>query len=205
MITQVLARASVTARDLTTIACGVGPGPYTGLRVGLATAVAMGAALDIPVVGMCSLDIIAEQWRSRAGEHLLVATDARRREVYVGAYADGRRTLGPLVLRPGDAVTAAPQIRIAVGAGAVLYREVLAECGVSVPEGAAESAYPDAGVLAGLVAAAGEAAIAAAATSTTAVTLDDARGSGAESTVPLGLLPPRALYLRRPDAMEPGR
>jgi tRNA threonylcarbamoyl adenosine modification protein YeaZ len=213
MIQQVLADADVTARDLHRIACGVGPGPYTGLRVGLATAVAMGAALDIPVVGVCSLDVIAAQSR-RAGveQPLLVATDARRREIYAAAYVDDMRLLGPVVLSAQDAVVAAREALgsdasrlVAVGSGALLYREVLADSGVAIVEGASESAYPDAGMLAAMVAAESESEIAAAAGSVNAPVLDHARGSGIDARVPLGLLPPRPLYLRRPDATEPTR
>jgi tRNA threonylcarbamoyl adenosine modification protein YeaZ len=85
---------------LAAVVCGTGPGPYTGLRVGMVTAVAFGDALGIPVHGVCSLDAIAG-----AAEHagpLLVVTDARRREVYWARYSAGTRTEGPAVARPGD-------------------------------------------------------------------------------------------------------
>ena len=88
-------------RDLDAIAVGNGPGPFTGLRVGLVTAVTMGHALGIPVHGVCSLDVLAVQARRPEGE-LLVATDARRKEVYVASYAEGRRVSGPDVVKPAD-------------------------------------------------------------------------------------------------------
>ena len=219
MIAEVLAEGSVAVPELTVIACGVGPGPYTGLRVGLATAVAMSAALGIPVVGVCSLDVIAEQGRTSTDLPLLVATDARRREVYAAAYADGRRVLGPVVLPPSDAADAARTVLdghngasahgdatvMAVGSGSLLYHSVLVDCGVVVAEGEPGAAYPDAGVLATMVVDHGAAAVDAAAMSTSVAVLDHARGSGVEGQVPLGLLPPRPLYLRRPDAAEPAR
>ena len=103
-VEQVLAVAGVTARDLTRIAVGVGPGPYTGLRVGIVTAVTMGAALGIPVVGVCSLDAFVRAGRAAAaGGPFAVATDARRREVYWARYdGAGRRVEGPSVDRPAD-------------------------------------------------------------------------------------------------------
>jgi tRNA threonylcarbamoyl adenosine modification protein YeaZ len=89
-IAQVLGDASISASDLSGIAVGVGPGPFTGLRIGLMTARAMGDALAIPVTGVCTLDVIAAAVVS--AQPFLVATDARRREVYWATYdADGVR------------------------------------------------------------------------------------------------------------------
>lgn len=100
----------VTPRDLDAVVVGVGPGPFTGLRVGMATAAAFGDALDIPVIGVCSLDGLA--WNAVAdatqheGETIIVATDARRREVYWATYriSDGHpvRVTEPEVTRPAD-------------------------------------------------------------------------------------------------------
>ena len=78
---------------------GCGPGPFTGLRVGMATAAAYGHALGIPVHGVCSLDAIGIEHRT--GE-VLVVTDARRREVYWARYRDGVRVDGPAVNAPAD-------------------------------------------------------------------------------------------------------
>ncbi|NHN56652.1 tRNA (adenosine(37)-N6)-threonylcarbamoyltransferase complex dimerization subunit type 1 TsaB [Calidifontibacter sp. DB0510] len=93
-------RASGIARtDLEAIAVGVGPGPFTGLRVGIATALTLAHVLGIPAYGVCSLDAVAAQVDS---PDFLVATDARRREVYWARYAGGARVTGPEVARPGD-------------------------------------------------------------------------------------------------------
>ncbi|MFI6445518.1 tRNA (adenosine(37)-N6)-threonylcarbamoyltransferase complex dimerization subunit type 1 TsaB [Kitasatospora sp. NPDC050543] len=118
-IEQVLREAGVDKHRLTGIAVGVGPGPYTGLRVGLVTAAALGHALDVPVHGVCSLDAIAHQARAEGlGGPFTVATDARRKEVYWAAYdAEGVRVEGPAVDRPAELT---PQAQ-AVGAGALLY------------------------------------------------------------------------------------
>ncbi|MCQ9676049.1 MULTISPECIES: tRNA (adenosine(37)-N6)-threonylcarbamoyltransferase complex dimerization subunit type 1 TsaB [Corynebacterium] len=95
-IEELLVDASLTYPDLSALVVGTGPGPFTGLRVGMATASALGVALNLPVYGVCTLDAIAH---GRAGEWL-VAIDARRKEVYWGTYADGRRVSGPEVSKP---------------------------------------------------------------------------------------------------------
>ena len=96
-----LADAGITVIDLTTVVVGCGPGPFTGLRVGMATAAAYGQALGIPVHGVCSLDAIGID---TAGE-VLVVTDARRREMYWARYRDGHRVDGPAVAAPADVPT----------------------------------------------------------------------------------------------------
>lgn len=92
-IVGALSDAEVTVDQLDAVVVGCGPGPFTGLRVGMATAAAFGQALGIPVRGVCSLDAIAV---GTAGE-VLVVTDARRREVYWARYRDGMRVDGPAV------------------------------------------------------------------------------------------------------------
>jgi tRNA threonylcarbamoyl adenosine modification protein YeaZ len=93
-----LADAALTMADLDAVVVGCGPGPFTGLRAGMATAAAYGHALGIPVHGVCSLDAIGV----RTTGDTLVVTDARRREVYWARYRDGVRTGGPGVSAPGD-------------------------------------------------------------------------------------------------------
>jgi tRNA threonylcarbamoyl adenosine modification protein YeaZ len=93
-----LADAGRGMADLGAVVVGCGPGPFTGLRVGMATAAAYGHALGIPVYGVCSLDAIGCQ---TSGETLVV-TDARRREVYWARYRDGVRIDGPAVDAPAS-------------------------------------------------------------------------------------------------------
>lgn len=120
LIQQVLDRAGARPGDLTAIAVGAGPGPFTGLRVGLVTARTMGHVLSIPVHGVCSLDALAVEAveSGTVDGDFLVATDARRKEVYLASYdARGMRTGDPLVDRPAVLATETP----VVGEGAVLY------------------------------------------------------------------------------------
>ena len=93
-----LADAALRMSDLQAVVVGCGPGPFTGLRVGMATAAAYGHALGIPVHGVCSLDAIGID---TVGD-VLVVTDARRREVYWARYRDGVRVDGPSVNPPAD-------------------------------------------------------------------------------------------------------
>jgi tRNA threonylcarbamoyladenosine biosynthesis protein TsaB len=119
-IAAVLDEAGVDRRSLTRVAVGVGPGPFTGLRVGLVTARTLGAVLEIPVVGVCTLDAIALQ--SGLDGVFRVVTDARRKQVHWAAYeTDGglRRVDGPHVDLPADVAWDGP----AVGAGAEMYAE----------------------------------------------------------------------------------
>lgn len=124
-IAAALAEAGVRPRDLTAIVAGLGPGPFTGLRVGLATAASMGQALGIPTYGVCSLDALG---RAAGPGRVLVATDARRREVYWATYLDGERVTGPDVAKPADVVV---QVDRAAGEGALKYGDLF---GVPVEE-----------------------------------------------------------------------
>jgi len=171
-IERVLAEAGATPRDVTAIAVGTGPGPFTGLRVGLVTARTMAAVLGIPTYGVCTLDVLAAQAVDEGvvSGAFLVASDARRKEVYWAAYdAAGpgeriERTHEPQV---GAAAGLAAELRAlpVVGEGGRLYADAFGDARGPV--------RPDAAVLADLVAA-------------ERVELTD----------------PEPLYLRRPDAVE---
>ncbi len=175
-----LAEAGLTLRDLDAVVVGLGPGPFTGLRVGIASAAALGDGLDIPVHGVPSHDATARSVAPWRGD-LLVVTDARRREVYLSAYRqDGTRTLGPLVIAPAAVPGMLAEHGILpsriVGSGAGL----VPEAPVAAPDPPDADPVPAPRAL-GLVQRAAVALL-----------------TGA---VPGPLTP---LYLRRPDATEPG-
>ena len=185
MIAKVMADAGVARGDLGAVAVGVGPGPYTGLRVGVVTARVLGSVLGRPVYGVCSLDVIATS--AGPGREFVVATDARRKEVYWARYdAAGHRVAGPAV-GPASSIPEAADLAVA-GAGGQLYPEAFAE--VTGP------AYPDGGTLCGLVA--------RSLTASSALPSWAAACSAAQFSSLPPLLPAEPLYLRRPDAREPG-
>lgn len=120
-----VAEAGATMGDLAAVIAGVGPGPYTGLRVGIITAASFADALGIAVYGVCSLDGIGLGVRER--RDVLVAADARRREVYWARYVDGCRSDEPKVNRPADLLEliASDRPEAMAGAGARMYAEAL--------------------------------------------------------------------------------
>jgi tRNA threonylcarbamoyl adenosine modification protein YeaZ len=169
-VRDALSDAGLAVDQVDAIVCGTGPGPFTGLRVGMVTAASLGHALGRPVHGVCTLDAIAIDTGHDGA--LLVATDARRREVYWAVYdSTGRRTAGPDVLTPAALAERGFDVSAAAGEGAARYADVL---GLPV----LAPGYPSP---TGLV----------------AVAADRLRDHATPDEF-------RPLYLRRPDAVEPG-
>ncbi|GAA4882544.1 tRNA (adenosine(37)-N6)-threonylcarbamoyltransferase complex dimerization subunit type 1 TsaB [Serinicoccus chungangensis] len=184
-VSEVLDAAGLGMRDVTAVVCGVGPGPFTGLRVGVVTALVLALGRDLPTPqGVCSLDALAHAVHLGGGgdipapDGLLVATDARRREVYWARYEmtpTGARRVGGPGVGPASGLPEEVRLLPAVGRGGLLYPESLT--------GQLEDAPLDVspGALADL-----------------AVRLR----AGTHPDSATGLLPPEPLYLRRPDAVE---
>lgn len=147
LVVGLLSDAQMQGTELDGLAVGVGPGAYTGLRVGLVTAQALALAWGVPVRGGCSLDALAVQ---AVAEHphrypggLLVVTDARRRQVFWARYnATGTRVSGPAVDTPDAVANLASAGRglPAVGSGAAAHRGLFPS--------ALEPTHPDAAWLA---------------------------------------------------------
>jgi tRNA threonylcarbamoyladenosine biosynthesis protein TsaB len=115
-VDALLRQAGMHTGDIEALAVGIGPGSFTGVRIGLSTARGLALALDVPVAGVSTLDALAA-----GAQGALPVIDARRREVFVPG-----RVLAPaeLDLEPG---------RLCVGNGAVRYREVLEAKGAEIP------------------------------------------------------------------------
>lgn len=166
--------AATRLRDLDAVVVGVGPGPYTGLRVGMVTAAALGDALDLPVHGVCTLDAIARDAVDAAPDgldgDLLVVSDAKRREVYWATYdAHARRIGGPDVEPTTRLVERVAELDVVAVAGDQAERFGLPVRGPEFPSPTGLVRVVEPGLRRGVV--------------------------------PGPLVP---LYLRRPDAVEPG-
>lgn len=165
-ILSALSAAGHTLADVDAIVCGIGPGPFTGLRAGMATAAALGQALAKPVYPVCTLDALAAVEEGP----LLVASDARRKEIYWALYdADGKRVAGPSVDKPAVVVERAAGFARVAGNGATLYDLGLPHTGREFPTPLGLVRVARARVLSG--------------------------------ATPGPFTP---MYLRRPDAVEPG-
>lgn len=177
----ILSQARIEISEISVVAVDVGPGLYTGLRVGISTAMATAFGLSVPMIGVSSLDLLA--FPARYTRRLIVATiDARRGELFTAFYRQVpggvQRVSEPRVVTPEDLageLQAASTECLVVGDGALRYRELLE--GIKKVEIADDSlAYPSAASL---------------------VTLAHARALREEFVQPAEIAP---LYLRRPDA-----
>lgn len=144
-IEAVLEQGGRSLSELDGIACGNGPGAFTGLRVGLATAKGLAYALDIPLCPVGSLAALALRASPHAaGKAVAPVLDARRGEVYAAAFdAEQHTLLGPCTLEPARmraALEALGRPLVACGAGATLYRDLLAVPVLDEPDLAAPRA-----------------------------------------------------------------
>ena len=146
LIQAAVADAGLSMSDVAAVVVGTGPGPFTGLRVGIVTARTLGLALGTPVWGVPSHDVLAAQAISAQslppGAELLIVTDARRKEVYWSRYRVTDDPLEPLLLAgPGvvkPAILAAELAphdgAVMVGKGVSLYQQVWVDAGLIVPD-----------------------------------------------------------------------
>lgn len=128
---QLLDEAGVGWTDLGRIAVGVGPGSFTGLRIGVATARGLAGAHGTPLSGVSSLEALAVG--APAVTPVLAVIDARRGEAFAAAWDGAARVLDPSVLSPGALAAAIPSGALAVGDGAIRFRVVLEGAGATVP------------------------------------------------------------------------
>jgi tRNA threonylcarbamoyladenosine biosynthesis protein TsaB len=124
-VDALLRQAGMHTHDVGALAVGIGPGSFTGVRIGLSTARGLALALDIPVAGVSTLDALAA-----GAPGAVPVIDARRREVFV---PDGVLAPADLAVEPG---------RTYVGSGAVRYRDVLESRGAEIPPDADERHLP---------------------------------------------------------------
>ncbi len=126
LMSEALDVAGVRRDGLDAVVVGCGPGPFTGLRVGMATGAGFGDALGLPVYGVCSLDAIAADAAQHfpAGSSMAVVTDARRREVYWARYRDGARISGPDVSAPAVVAESLAAQPVDVAAGSPSHLEL---------------------------------------------------------------------------------
>lgn len=177
MIAAVMAEAGIAFADLDRLAVTVGPGSFTGLRVGIATARGLGLAAGLPIVGVTTLEAIAANVPppelDLCDGRIAVILDARRNELYFEIFGSGDAGLGgPRLVPVEDAMALVPASgAVAVGSGAALLAARVPGLVVSKASG-----QPDAAVFAALAA-----------------------GRPADSA------PPEPLYLRAPDAKLPQR
>jgi tRNA threonylcarbamoyladenosine biosynthesis protein TsaB len=131
-VAQVMERAGLRWGDLEAIAVGVGPGAFTGLRIGIATARALASANGLPLRGVSSLAALAQGLDSRTRLPLI---DAKRGEVFAALYEDGDELWPPFAARPEAVAERArhtPSTPLAAGDGSIRFREVLESAGIRV-------------------------------------------------------------------------
>jgi tRNA threonylcarbamoyladenosine biosynthesis protein TsaB len=145
LVEEAIADAGATWDDVERIAVGVGPGGFTGLRLGIATARALAQARDLPLAGVSSLEALAANLngvcphlssRDVKGDRPRLSCaviDARRGEVFAAAWRDGVQVLEPVAIAPEALAAMLDEPALAAGDGAVRFREELERAGAIVP------------------------------------------------------------------------
>jgi tRNA threonylcarbamoyladenosine biosynthesis protein TsaB len=138
---QLLARRGIGWGEVDRIAVGVGPGTFTGLRIGISTARALAMARSIPIVGVSTLQSLALGAAGEGAKVIVAVLDARRHQVFAAAWREesvrGEPLLAPGAFDPGELEAHIQELGpapVAVGEGAVEFSEVLERAGAVVPE-----------------------------------------------------------------------
>ena len=131
---ELLDGAGLRFADVDRIAVGLGPGGFTGLRIGVATARALAQAAGAQIVGVSTLQALAEGAQPAAGQDVLAVVDARRGEVFVAGWRGAEQVLGPLAVAPAELAAVAGSGWLAVGDGALRFRDDLEGAGCLVPD-----------------------------------------------------------------------
>jgi len=171
---ELLQAAGLTFAGVDRIAVGLGPGGFTGLRIGVATARALAQSADAEIVGVSTLQALAAAARPAAGQGVLAVVDARRGEVFAAGWRGGEQVLAAVAVAPAAAGSVAGGGWLAVGDGALRFRHDLQGAGCEVPA----DRSPQHGVSARMICRLG---------------LEAGRGTRRELVVPD--------YLRKPDAV----
>jgi tRNA threonylcarbamoyladenosine biosynthesis protein TsaB len=135
---ELLDDAGLRFADVDRVAVGLGPGTFTGLRIGVATARALAQASGAGLVGVSTLRALAAAAEpdAAAGEGVLAVVDARRGEAFVAGFRDGEQVLAPAALAPEALERLAPPagggIWLAAGDGAIRFRDALERAGATV-------------------------------------------------------------------------
>ena len=133
LIERVLDQAKIGWEDVERLAVGVGPGGFTGLRIGVATARALAQARDLTLVAVGSLDALAAGVSPAEAGEVAAVIDARRGQVYAATWRGATCTLEPTALDPEALAKRVGPGTLTVGDGAVRFREVLEGAGAAVP------------------------------------------------------------------------
>lgn len=142
LVEEAMGAAGVGWGEVERLAVGVGPGSFTGLRIGIATARGLAQSRGLPLAGVSTLEALAagagaREWRRDAPATILSVLDARRGEAFAAAYRDGAEIVAPAALTPEVLARAAAQLpagSLAVGDGAIRFREHLEAVGIQVPD-----------------------------------------------------------------------
>lgn len=148
-----LDEAGLGYRNLGGVAVGLGPGLYSGMRVGVATAKALAQALSVPIVGLASLDLVAYEVRYTS-KTICAVLDARRNKVFHAFYRSspgGIQRMSKHAIETPErlsvGISSRPEEVLMVGNGALLYREIFEEAGSVIEIGSMSHAFPDARAL----------------------------------------------------------